>query len=72
MKTVLVIVSGLAWCGSMYGYALFLKQLRASGYSIWTWDHRARFNAWRGRPIVIFTICMAIFAGLIGASITFR
>jgi amino acid permease len=72
MKTVFGIVSALAWCGAMYGYVLFLKQLRASGYSIWTLSQRARFNAWRGRPIAIFLTCGAIFAGLIWASIEFR
>jgi amino acid permease len=72
MKTILVIVSLLAWCGAAYGYVCFLKQLRASGYSVWTLNHRARFNAWRGKPIAVFLICGAIFAGVIWASIEFR
>jgi amino acid permease len=72
MKIVFGIVSALAWCGVAYGYVLFLKQLRASNCSIWTLNYRARFNAWRGRPIAIFLICGAIFAGAIWASIEFR
>lgn len=43
-------VAGLAWCGMLYGYVLFIKRLRASGHSIWTSDRGARLNAWRGRP----------------------
>ena len=64
--------SALAWCGAMYGYVLFLKRLRASGHSLWTLNHRARFNAWRGRPIAIFLMCGAIFAGLIWGPIQFQ
>jgi hypothetical protein len=41
------------------------KQLRAAGYSIWTFNTRARFNAWKGTNIVLFLSCSAIFAATI-------
>jgi hypothetical protein len=72
VSMIVFVVSALAWCGAMYGYVLFLRQLRASGHSIWTWNQRARFAAWRGRPIRVFAICGVIFAGVIWASLKFR
>jgi hypothetical protein len=41
------------------------KQLRASGYSFWSFNPRARLIAWKGTPIVLFLSCAAIFAAAI-------
>jgi len=71
MKIVLGVVSFVAWCGAMYGYVLFVKELRASGHSFWTWNIRARFDAWRGKPIAIFLTSGAVFLAAIWASFKF-
>jgi hypothetical protein len=41
------------------------KQLRAAGYSFWSFNPRARLIAWKGRNIVLFLSCSAIFAAAI-------
>jgi hypothetical protein len=41
------------------------KQLRAAGYSFWSFNLRARLIAWTGTNIVLFLSCSAIFAAAI-------
>jgi hypothetical protein len=41
------------------------KQLRAAGYSFWSFNLRARLIAWKGTNIVLFLSCSAIFAAAI-------
>jgi hypothetical protein len=48
------------------------NQLRAAGYSIWTFNTRVRFNAWKGANIVLFLSCSAIFAAAILALIAMQ
>jgi hypothetical protein len=62
VKTICCIVALSAWCGGMWCYIRVAKQLRAAGYSIWTFNSRARWNAWKGTNILLFLSCYAIFA----------
>jgi hypothetical protein len=48
------------------------KQLRAAGYSIWTFNMRARLIAWQGTNIVLCLSCSAIFAATILALIAMQ
>jgi hypothetical protein len=59
------IVALSAWCGAMWSNVLAAKQLRAAGYSFWSFNPRARLIAWKGTPIVLFLCCSAIFAAAI-------
>jgi hypothetical protein len=52
-------------CGGIWSNIRVAKQLRAAGYSIWTFNRRARFNAWKGTNILLFLSCSAIFAASI-------
>ncbi len=65
VNTICLIVALFAWCGAMWSFVRAAKQLRAAGYSIWTFNTRARFNAWKGTNIVLFLSCSAIFAAAI-------
>jgi hypothetical protein len=69
MKDACFIVALLAWCGAMWSQVRFAKQLRADGYSIWTFNVRARLNAWKGANIVLFLSCGAVFAASIFTAI---
>jgi amino acid permease len=62
VKTIFGIVTLLAWCGAMWANIRVAKQLRAAGYSIWTSNSKARFNAWKGTNILLFLSCAAVFA----------
>ena len=72
VKTICWIVALSAWCGAMWSIFRALKQLRAAGYSIWTFNTRARFNAWKGTNIVLLLSCSAIFAAAILALIAMQ
>jgi hypothetical protein len=48
------------------------KQLRAAGYSVWSFNPRARRIAWKGTNIVLFLSCSAIFAAAILALIAMQ
>jgi hypothetical protein len=72
VKTILSIVALSAWCGAMWSNFRVAKQLRAAGHSIWTFNHRARWNAWKGTNIVLFLSCGAIFAAVISALIAMQ
>jgi hypothetical protein len=65
VKTICWIMALSAWCGGIWSNFRVAKQLRAAGYSIWTFDTRARLNAWKGPNIVLFLSCSAIFAAAI-------
>ncbi len=65
MKTICSIVALSAWCGAMWSNALAAKQLRAAGYSFWSFIPKARLIAWKGTPIVLFLNCSAVFAAAI-------
>jgi hypothetical protein len=67
-----VIVALLAWCGVMWSQVRALKQLRAAGYSIWTFNVSARWNAWNGTNIALFLSCGAVFAAAISTAIAIR
>jgi len=41
------------------------RQLRAAGYSFWSFNPRARLIAWKGTNIVLLLNCSAIFAAAI-------
>jgi len=62
------IVALLAWGGMMWNQVRALKQLHAAGYSIWTFNTKARLNAWKGTNIVLFLSCGAVFSIAIIAS----
>jgi amino acid permease len=64
VNTIFGSVSLLAWCGGMWANIRVAKQLRAAGYSIWTLNIKARFNAWKGN-ILLFLSCSAVFAASI-------
>jgi hypothetical protein len=64
VKTICWIVALSAWCGTMWSNVLAAKQLRAAGYSFWSFNPRARLIAWKGTPIVLF-LSSAIFAAAI-------
>ena len=68
VKDVCYIVALLAWCGAMWSQVRSLKQLRAAGFSIWTFNTRARLNASKGN-IVPFLGYFAIFALAISIAI---
>jgi amino acid permease len=65
VNTICLIVALFAWCGLLWSNVRVAKQLRANGYSIWTFNMRARFNAWKGTNILLFLSCFAIFAAVI-------
>jgi hypothetical protein len=65
VKTTCWIVALSAWCGGMWCNIRVAQQLRAAGYSIWTFNSRARWNAWKGTNILLFLSCFAIFAASI-------
>lgn len=65
VKTICWIVVLSAWCGVMWSNVRTTKQLRASGYSFWSFNPRARLIAWKGTNIVVFLNCFAIFAAAI-------
>jgi amino acid permease len=65
VNDICMIVALSAWCGAMWSNIRVAKKLRAAGYSIWTLNMRARFNAWKGTNIVLFLSCIAIFAAAI-------
>jgi hypothetical protein len=48
VKDVCYVVALFAWCGAMWNYVQYLKRLRAAGFSIWTFNTRARMNALEG------------------------
>jgi hypothetical protein len=72
VKTIFWIVALSAWCGAMWSNFRVANQLRAAGYSIWTFNTRVRFNAWKGANIVLFLSCSAIFAAAILALIAMQ
>jgi hypothetical protein len=65
VKIICWIVALSAWCGAMWSNVLATKQLRAAGYSSWSFNPRARLIAWKGTPIVLFLSCSAISAAAI-------
>jgi amino acid permease len=65
VNTICGIVALSAWCGAMWSNIRVAKQLSAAGYSAWTFNMRARFNAWKGTNILLFLSCSAIFAAAI-------
>jgi hypothetical protein len=65
LKIICWIVALCAWCGAMWSNALATKQLRAAGYSFWSFNPRARLVAWKGTPIVLLLSCASIFAAAI-------
>ena len=65
VKTFCWIVALSAWCGAMWSNFRAAKQLRAAGYSFWSFNPRARLIAWKGTNIVLFLSCSAIFAAAI-------
>ena len=72
MKTIFGIVALLAWCGGIWSNIRVAKQLRAAGYSIWTFNSKARFNAWKGTNMLLLLSCFAVFAASIGALLWMR
>jgi hypothetical protein len=72
VKTICCIVALSAWCGGIWSNIRAAKQLRAAGYSIWTFNTRARFNAWKGTNLALFLIYAAIFAAAILAMFVFQ
>jgi hypothetical protein len=72
VKTICLIVALSAWCGAMWSNVRAAKQLRASGYSFWSFNPRARLIAWKGMNIVLFLSCSAIFAAAILALIVMQ
>lgn len=69
VTAICLIVALLAWCGAMWSYVRVARQLRAAGYSIWTFNPIARWNAWKGDNIVLFLSCSAIFVAAIATAI---
>jgi hypothetical protein len=67
VKTIFGIVALLAWCGAMWANIRVAKQLRDAGYSIWTSNSKARFNAWKGTNILPLLSCLAVFPASIEA-----
>jgi len=65
VNTIFLIVALFAWCGLMWSNVRVAKQLRATGYSIWTANMRARLNAWKGTNILLFLSCSAIFTAAV-------
>ena len=65
MKTICWIVALSAWCGAMWSNIRAARQLRAAGYSFWSFNPRARLIAWKGTNIVLLLNCSAIFAAAI-------
>jgi hypothetical protein len=65
VKTICWIVALSAWCGATWSNVRAAKQLRAAGYSFWSFNPRARLIAWKGTNIVLFLSCTAIFAAAI-------
>jgi hypothetical protein len=72
VKIILWIVALSAWCGAIWSNFRVAKQLRAAGHSIWTFDHSARWNAWKGTNIVFFLSWGAIFAAAVLALIAMQ
>lgn len=72
VKIICCIVALSAWCGAMWSNFRVAKQLRAAGHSIWTFNTRARFSAWKGANIVFFLSYSAIFAAAILALIAMQ
>jgi hypothetical protein len=72
LKIIFGIVALSAWCGAMWSNVLAMKQARAAGYGFWSFNPRARLIAWKGKPIVLFLSCSAIFAAAIWAQIVMR
>jgi hypothetical protein len=69
LRDICYVVALVAWCGLMWSQVRVLKQLRAAGYNIWTFNERARWNAWKGTNFVLFLSCGAVFAAAILAAI---
>jgi hypothetical protein len=65
VKAICWIVALSAWCGAMWSNVLAAKRLRAAGYSFWSFIPRARVVAWKGKPILLFLSCAAVFAAAI-------
>jgi hypothetical protein len=65
VKTVCCIVALFAWYGVVWSNVRAAKQLRAAGYSVWSFNPRARLVAWKGINIVLFLSCSALFAAAI-------
>ena len=65
VKTICWIVALSAWCGAMWSNVRAAKQLRAAGYSFWSFNLRASRIAWKGTNIVLFLSCSAVFAAAI-------
>jgi len=65
VKTICWIVALSAWYGAMWSEFRVAKQLRAAGYSSWSFNLRARLIAWKGTNIVLFLSCCALFAAAI-------
>jgi hypothetical protein len=72
VKIIFWIVALSAWCVAMWSNYRAAMQLRAAGHSIWTFNHSARWNAWKGTNIVLFLSCGAIFAAAILALIAMQ
>jgi hypothetical protein len=65
VKNICWTVALSAWCGVMWSNVLAAKQLRAAGYSFWSFNPKARLMACKGWNIVLFLSCSAIFAAAI-------
>ena len=72
MKSICWIVALCVWCGAMWSNVLAAKQLRAAGYSFWSFNPRAHLIAWKGTPIMLFLSCSAIFAAAISVLIVMQ
>ena len=72
VNTICLIVALSALCGAVWSNIRVAKQLHAAGYSIWTFNFRARVTAWKGTNIVLFLSCFAIFAAAILVLIVMR
>jgi hypothetical protein len=59
VNTICLIVALSALCGAVWSNIRVAKQLHAAGYSIWTFNFRARWTAWKGTNIVLFLSCWA-------------
>ncbi|UGY12144.1 hypothetical protein [Bradyrhizobium septentrionale] len=69
MKIAWLIIAFFGWCGVMWVNVRAIKQARAAGYRLWSFDPGARRAAWRGKNLVLFFICMAISAASILAGL---
>ena len=59
VNTICLIVALSALCGAVWSNIRVAKQLHAAGYSIWTFNFKARLAAWKGTNIVLFLSCWA-------------